>query len=242
MEERLAAELDGFARDQLEAYFLAHGLPRPTDIKTRTRAGFREEGGVVKVSEVDLAVELVTDQPSPVIREARQTVARALNASGYRLETLDGVVDSRPLALLTLSATEPEPGILKRNSTKEYLVFAAIVGGLAASLAMLLALLVRPFRRKRKVYVQQMARTLADLQQAQQVDGLPDIPVVAMDLPPPPPPPLVEDPEAVALRQMPFDQVLDVLIAAEPARRKALIDRLDLNPPLRKRLEQELLS
>lgn len=263
----LAEQMDAFVRERVAAYFKEVGLPPPEAVQVETHGAFTQtlegEGGQAQgqVASVQLAVTLTTDQPSAIVREVRQHLTRGLGEKGYRLETAaDQVVtvepaDTRPLATLTVTTIEPAPSPLKLNETREYVTFGAILLLLVLSLILLFYLLVLPWRRRRRP----LAAIVPEVTRTPQI--LPDLPEIAVHMEavkeaPPPPPSQVPptpltmpspastplDPETLALRQMPFEKVLDLLIAAGPAERRVMIDRLDLNPPLKRRLEKELLA
>lgn len=267
----LAQYMDGYVRERVVAFFREVNLLPPETVQVEALGAFSqslEKPGEGQVAEVRLAVSLTTDQPSAVIRELRQSLARGLIEQGYRLdqaEAGDAVVsegssDTRPSAVLTVTTVEPKPSPLKLNETREYLTFGAIILALLASLTALFHLLLLPWRGRRRRPVGALVADAARAASAEPIMSamafeLPEIPLDVAAEPAVSPPPLVKasatepaksgadmDPDTLALRQMPFDKVLDLLVAAEPTVRRSIIDRLDLNPPLKRRLEKELLG
>lgn len=248
---RVQLEMERFVQDEMAAYFRGLGQPMPRNIGTQVHIALGNVSGQVKVVELNLAVTLTTDQPAELIRESRQNLARKLVDRGYRLERIDGIEDARPLAKLTVATADFPLEMLQANSSGEYAIFAAIILGLLASLVLLGALITAPWRKRRKPQIYHVASR----EPLAVTDHLPEISLhfekqTEETMPSPGDDDIRDDPqlfasaldpETAALRQLPFEKILDLLVAADTPTRRDLMQRLELNPLLRRRLEQELM-
>jgi hypothetical protein len=78
------------------------------------------------ITKVNLAVTLTSDLPPEVVRQARQEVVRALKSIGYRTDASEA--GDMPLVNFTIDS-QPIDHSKEHNSLREYVVFAALVGG-----------------------------------------------------------------------------------------------------------------
>lgn len=229
--------LKQLAKSSVESFFTQAGLEQPeqVDVTVDANIDFAQKEPVVEGA--DVAVTLTTEHLPPVIREARASVARALAAQGYRFSA--DVDDQRPLAALKVGVIAPAHLDAEGRAFKEYVTLGALFLGFIAALALTFYLLVRPFRRKKAKRLP--PRPVAPLEPEHQ-------PVV--ELPPLPESELQLDFKELAkasvavvrktFDQLPFDKAFAMLAAADPETRSTVIDKLQLQPAVRERLEREL--
>lgn len=229
------------AKAAAESFFAQAGLepPEAIDVTVETVIDFAQKEPVLE--EATVAVTMTTEHQPPVVREARAQVARSLAAQGFRFSA--DVDDQRPLATLKVGVVAPAHLEAEGREFKEYFTLAAIFVGFLATLSFTFYLVIRPFRRK-KARIQ--ARRLPQ-QPSVELPPLPGVEDPALDVPLPSGvvdfKELAKASAAVVRRtfdQLPFDQAFAMLAAADPLTRTQVIDKLQLQPAVRERLEREL--
>ncbi len=238
----LASRMTELIKATVDGYFSQAGLVAPERVDVSAHGTYDERTKDPRLLSASLNVTMATDQQPAVIREARAQIARALVAQGFRFDTTEA--DGRPLAVLVVDAVPSSHLGNSGNGLREYATLFALAFGALFCLILAFYLLVRPFLRRRPLAVPEFVEghDVAVHYTGPAVEDEPiDLPPVvagAVDFK------ILSRSSREAVRrtfdQMPFDRAFSLLAATDPLTRKLLIDKLELNPPVRERLEREL--
>jgi hypothetical protein len=125
-QQAVATKMDELVRQTLDHYFKEVGQQPPEHIDVSSLANFDLSKPEPTITKVNLAVTLTSDLPPEVVRQARQELVRALKSIGYRTDPLEA--GEMPLVNFTIDS-QPIDHSKEHNSLREYVVFAALVGG-----------------------------------------------------------------------------------------------------------------
>lgn len=223
----------------------------------------------LRISELNLRVELITDHPADVIRQLRQYLGQTLNREGFALDPDPATYDTVlvPALALTLNIKEPASHGLRADLTsrwQEILIFTMITIAFLSVLAFGAFLLYLPFsRRRRLVFVPEVEAARAAKSHTPEV-GLPVLPSNTVDNAVQVPPldkmlarekekqnfPVwidkdgarVADLEGIrkSFEALPFDEAIEMLSCLDEADRNIILSKLNLNPSVRERVRKEL--
>ena len=125
-QQAVATKMDELVRQTLDHYFKEVGQQPPDQIDVSSQATFDLSKTEPTITKVNLAVTLTSDLPPEVVRQARHEVVRALKSDGYRTDVSEA--GDMPLLNFTIDS-QPIDHSKEHNSLREYVVFAALVGG-----------------------------------------------------------------------------------------------------------------
>jgi hypothetical protein len=238
--DQQAEQTEDLVRSSLAEYFQRIGLPPPDDVRVTTKADVVRAKGKLALRAVAIDVVLVTDHPASVVREARMQLARDLAARGFRFTVDDeaapatdgvrGDDEIRPYAALKLEAEAP-PAVTEtwRVELKSALIFGCMVFAALSGFVLAFYMLLRPFLVWRRERRRRRAEPVADA-----------TPVVAKREPSVDWSAVPASEPQVNLAEMPFERALEYLKTLDVRTRQAVIDKLQLNASVRRRIEKEL--
>jgi hypothetical protein len=147
-EKAVSAQISDTVNRDVETFFRQLQIQEPVKVETSTEADIDTRGDVPRVAVIRLNVNIVTDQPSQVVRQARHRLVRLLREQGYRFDSSEGAPgDSRPLAVLNIQTTLPPPTQTDSEQTWVYAGFAALILALFSSVLTLVYVLFLPWIR-----------------------------------------------------------------------------------------------
>lgn len=176
-QKAVSAQMSETVNRDVESFFRQLHIEEPVKVETSTEADVDTSGAVPRVTLIRLNVNIVTDQPSQVVRQARHRLVRLLREQGYRFDSSEGAPgDSRPLAVLNIQTTPPPPTQTDSEQTWVYAGFAALILALFSSVSALLYVLFLPWIRWYRAKKRQASCPQAEIPQEPTVQDLPVFP------------------------------------------------------------------
>jgi hypothetical protein len=147
-QKAVSAQINDLVTRDVETFFRQLHLEEPVKVEATTDADVDTSDAVPRVTKITLNVNVVTDQPSQVVRQARHRLVRLLREQGYRFDSAEGISgDSRPLAVLNIQTTPPPSSKTPEEKTWVYAGFAGLILALFTSVLTLMYILFLPWIR-----------------------------------------------------------------------------------------------
>ena len=212
-QKAVSAQINELVIQDVETYFRQLHLEEPVKVETTTEADIDTSGAVPRVTQIRLNVNVVTDQPSQVVRQARHRLVRILREQGYRFDSSEGPSgDSKPLAALTIQTTIPPPTQSESEQTWVYVGFAGLIIALLTSVLTLLYVLFLPWIRWSRARKKSVERPQEMGQHEPTVQDVPPFPVLPRNIAR-----AEEKPKTPSLEELPpLPPLLHVVEAASP--------------------------
>ncbi len=177
-QEAVSTKIDGLVRSTLDQFFKEVGQDPPEHVDVGTAVNFDLTKQEPVVSQVKLAVTLTSDLPPEVVRQARVEVVRAIKGSGYRTDTSEA--GDTPVVNFSIESL-PIDHSKEHTSTKEILIFAALVAGTLFFSVLAIQIIlwgIRPISRgPRRKKPRSSRRPQPAMTAAAAAHGLPTVPV-----------------------------------------------------------------
>jgi hypothetical protein len=176
-QKAVSAQISDTVNRDVESFFRQLDIQEPVKVETATEADVDTTGAVPRVTLIRLNVNIVTDQPSQVVRQARHRLVRLLREQGYRFDSSEGAPgEARPLAVLNIQTTPPPPTQTDSEQTWVYAGFAALILALLSSVLTLLYVLFLPWIRWYRAKKRQATCHPTEVTQEPTVQDLPVFP------------------------------------------------------------------